>query len=219
MIFDEKEAIRNLVHQLDSWWPENDINVVKRAVPIALANMNEIFSAKTLVNSDNEPKFSPYHSVQWAVFLYQVSHICALGGDIIEADKIYYLNKIMNGVDWYHKVKLPVHFFAEHPLGSVLGNASYGDYLFVYQGTTVGGNRHNYELKYPVLGSNVLMYANSTILGDCHIGNNVIVSAGAYLINETVPDNCLVFGRSPNLIIKNKSEAYIKEKTNHIWKW
>lgn len=125
----------------------------------------------------------------------------------------------MNGVDWYHKVKLPIHFFSEHPLGSVLGNASYGDYLFVYQGTTVGGNRNNGTIKYPILGNNVLMYANATILGDSHIGNNVIIGADAYLLNATVPDNCLVFGKSPNPVIKVKTEAYIKEKTAHIWRW
>lgn len=28
------------------------------------------------------------------------------------ADKIYYLNKIMNGVDWYWAIELPKHFVA-----------------------------------------------------------------------------------------------------------
>ena len=52
---------------------------------------------------------------------------------------------------------------AEHPLGSVLGKADYGDYLFVYQGTTIGENRKGDKLFYPVLGNNILLYANSTI--------------------------------------------------------
>lgn len=80
MIYNENEVIRIIVHQLASWWPENNIDVVKRAVSIALSRVNENFSARILVNSNSEPVFSPYHSVQWAVFLYQVSHICALGG-------------------------------------------------------------------------------------------------------------------------------------------
>lgn len=80
MIYDENDVIRLLVHQLDSWWPENNINAIKKAVPTVMARLNENFSARTLVDSNSEPEFSPYHSVQWAVFLYQVSHICALGG-------------------------------------------------------------------------------------------------------------------------------------------
>ncbi len=46
----------------------------------------------------------------------------------------------MHSVDWFYAVDLPVHFLCEHPLGSVLGKASYGDYFLIYQGTTVGGS-------------------------------------------------------------------------------
>lgn len=62
------------------------------------------------------------------------------------------------------------------------------------------------------------MYANSTILGDCNIGNNVVISANSYLINEEVPDNCIVFGSSPNIVIKKRNEEEIKKMTDHIWK-
>lgn len=137
----------------------------------------------------------------------------------VEADIVYYLNKIMHANDWFYQIKLPVHFLAEHPIGSVLGKANYGDYLFVYQGTTIGGNRKKGKLFYPTLGSNVLLYANSTVLGDTKIGNNVIISADTYLLNEDIPDNCIVFGKSPNINIKMKSEQQIKDMTNHIWKW
>lgn len=108
---------------------------------------------------------------------------------------------------------------AEHPLGSVLGKAQYSDYLFVYQGTTIGGNRKKGKLYYPKLGKNVVLYANATILGETTIGNNVIVSSNTYIINEKVPDNCIVFGQSPNIVIKEKSEPEILEMTKHIWRW
>lgn len=163
--------------------------------------------------------FSPYMSTQWMNFLYRLSHELYLDGAGISADQVYYLNKIMHSNDWFYAIELPVHFHCEHPLGSVLGRAVYGDYLFVYQGTTVGGNRSHGELSYPTLGDNVVLYANATVLGDCHIGNNVLVSSGSYLLNETVPDNSIVFGVSPNIIIKSKTEDNIKEYTKHIWGW
>ena len=47
----------------------------------------------------------------------------------------------------------------------------------------------------------------------------VVISAGTQIINETVPDNCIVFGKSPDLIIKKKTEAEIKKYTQHIWGW
>ena len=32
------------------------------------------------------------------------------------ADKLYYLNKIMNGCDLYHEVNLPHYFTLDHPV-------------------------------------------------------------------------------------------------------
>lgn len=71
-----------------------------------------------------------------------------------------------------------------------------------YQGCTVGGD-HN---TYPVIGHHVRLFANSTVLGESHIGNNVWIGAGALVKNTDIPDNSLVFGQSPNLIIKQRKD-------------
>lgn len=190
-------------------------------VPFALEEMENSYSA---VSSDkfynnNRMVFSPYYSVTWMIFLYRLSYLLGIENNNHEAGIVYYLNKIMHSIDWFYQVKLPVHFMAEHPLGSVLGRARYGDYLFVYQGTTVGGNRKDNKLYYPVIGNNVVMYANSSVLGNSNIGNNVIISANSYLINENIPSNCIVFGQSPNICIKRKNEEEIKMMTKAFWKW
>lgn len=151
-------------------------------------------------------KFNPYHSVQWMIFLYYLSHIIyksdPIGG---LCDKVYYLNKILHAVDLFYAIELPEQFGAEHPLASVMGRAKYGNGFFFYQGCTVGGTYgKDGSLYYPVIEENVRMYANSSILGRCHIGKNVQIGAGALVKNQDVPDNSIVFGQSPNLIIKLK---------------
>lgn len=161
----------------------------------------------------------PTFSVTWSIFLYRLSRLLFQKGNNHEADCVYYLNKIMHSNDWFYQVDLPVHFGAEHPLGSVLGKAEYGDYFFIYQGTTVGGNRTGEKLFYPVLGNNVLLYANATVLGKSVLGDNVIISANSYLINEIIPSNCIVYGKSPNIVIREKSEEEIKNMSRHIWRW
>lgn len=124
------------------------------------------------------------------------------------ASKIYYLNKIMNCVDLFYEIELPEKFGAEHPVGSVMGRATYGNDFFFYQGCTVGiTNNLDGSYNYPIIGENVCMYPNSCILGKCKIGNNVNIGVGAIIKNEDIPDNSTVFGQSPNLIIKKK---YIK---------
>lgn len=161
-----------------------------------------------------EAYFNPYHSVQWMVFLYFLSHIIYVKGTTtMVCDKIYYLNKLLNGVDLFYAIKLPSIWCAEHPLGSIMGRAQYSNQFFFFQGCTVGGTGEIGQEVYPVIEENVCMYAHSSILGNCHIGKNVMIGAGALIKDQDVPDNSLVFGQSPNLIFKEnkhiKSDNFI----------
>ncbi len=120
------------------------------------------------------------------------------GGGKNLADKIYYLNKIMNSVDIYHEVALPESFFLEHPVGTVLGRARYQDGFMAYQNCTVGGNKDYY----PTLGQNFKMMSGSKILGNSHVGDNVTLAANTYVKDTDIPDGVTVFGSTPNLIFK-----------------
>lgn len=170
---------------------------------------------KYYYDENEDVKFSVLHSGQYAIFLYFLANtIYKLGGDLEIATKVYYLNKIINSVDWYYEIDLPRYWNVEHPIGSVLGRAEYKEGLFIYQNTTIGGNNG----RYPVLGKNLIMYANATVLGETSIGDNVIISTGSTVVDEKIPSNCLVFGKSPNLIIKHREETYIKQHIQKFWK-
>ena len=221
----EKDKVCGLVlHQLSRYWPDIDKTVIETSVSDALEAVRINFECvpDKRFHRDDGAVIFPYMSVQWMIFLYRLSRAIFKNGGVHtpkEADMVYYLNKAMHANDWFYEVDLPPHFLCEHPLGSVLGRAEYGDFLVVYQGTTVGGNRRDGKLFYPVLGSNVVLYANATVLGDTCVGNNVIFSADSYVMNERIPDNCIVFGKSPGLVIKEKSENEMKAYTAHIWDW
>lgn len=152
-----------------------------------------------------ENGLNPFNSVMYTNYLYQVSHLLYKEGYSQIADKVYYLNKMLNAVDLFYAIELPEHWNCEHPLGSVMGRAKYGDYFFFYQGSTIGGNHTNY----PVLGDYVTMYSNSKVLGKSHIGNNVIIGANTYIKDTDIPDNSIVFGQFPNLIIKQNKNIDI----------
>lgn len=172
-----------------------------------------------IYEADGKAKFSVNHSVQYAIFLYTYSNQLYLDGNEEFATQVYYLNKVMHSVEWFYAVNMPSIFSAEHPLCSVVGRAKLSDYLFLYQGTTIGGNRHGNTLYYPQLGHHVVMCSDSKVLGDSRIGNNVILSANSYVINENIPDNCIVFGQSPNLTIKLVEEKAMAERINKICSW
>lgn len=208
-----------LFHQLSNFWIDYDkksiIRQIKRSVEETVLSFE--YSDDRRIIRDGILTFNPYYSTLWAIFLYRLSYNLSKAKQFHEADLVYYLNKCMHSVDWFHSIVLPIHFGAEHPLGSVLGKANYGDFLFVYQGTTIGGNRKNGLLSYPTLGSRVVLFSNSSVLGNAIIGNNVVISANTHIINQIVPDNCIVFGISPNIVIKEKTEEEIQIITKSYW--
>lgn len=208
----EKVEILNLVcRQIDNNFTLKDTErkAIEDSFEAALTACEENFNASPNKyfsrekDGVKEAYFNPFHSVQWMIFLYYLSHSIYLKEGGAVCDKLYYLNKLMNGLDIFYAIELPKHFGAEHPVGTVMGRAQYGDNFYFYQGCTVGGfHKKDGTIAYPVIGDNVKMYANSTIIGNCHIGNGAKIGAGALIKNQDIPDNAIVFGQSPNLIIK-----------------
>ncbi|HEY5557155.1 transferase [Acetobacterium sp.] len=182
----------------------------------ALLRVNKCFKAtknKYYHNAEGV-YFSPFHSGQYAIFLYYLANtIYHTDGNSLLATKVYYLNKILHSTDWYYEIELPEYWGVEHPLGTVLGRAKYSNGFFSYHGCTVGGNKG----KYPVMGKNVILYSNVTVIGDTKIGDQVILSAGTMIKDEIIPCNCLVFGQSPKLSIKKKDEKYMKNLISEFW--
>jgi serine O-acetyltransferase len=203
------DLIALVCKQLNNFFADIDSNVIDANMDKALSRTERCLGAinNKYYYSDNILTFNPYHSGQYTTFLYYLANTIYLSGDLSDLpDKVYYLNKIMNSVDWYYKIDLPEKFSMEHPIGSVLGRASYSDRLFIYQGVTVGGNKGYY----PTIGENVLLYSNSTVLGKTILGDNIIVSSGCYIKDEIIPECSIVFGQSPNLIVKQKDSQYMK---------
>ena len=140
--------------QLNNFFEYEDDKQLDECINRAITRMQESMGA---LAGNREGLINPYHTVRWSFFLYLLSNeLGYAGGESEKADKVYYLNKIMNSVEWYWGIYLPKQFWAEHPIGSVLGRAVYGDYFFVYQGCTVGGNRKSNELFYPIIGHHVV---------------------------------------------------------------
>lgn len=176
------------------------------------------YNNKYYYDADNV-LFSPYHSGQYSIFLYYLANtIWEESKDRELCSVIYYLNKCLNSVDWFYEIKLPDSFAVEHPIGSVMGRAEYSNHILFYQGCTVGGSKRNGKPLYPELGEFVTMFANSSILGACKIGKHVVLGAGTLVKNQDIPDYSMVFGSSPNLIIKNKTKYEMEDYHSYIWK-
>ena len=184
------------------------------SVEDAISLVEECFSKinnKYYHDDDGNALFSTNHSAQYSIFLYYLSNVLyrsSIDGKkhLLEpAEQIYYLNKIMHGVDWFYAIDLPPHFLVEHPVGSVLGRAKYGDYLCIYQNVSIGGVKKSGSIIYPSIGNNVTLFANSCVLGDCNIGDNVIIGANTKIINKDIPSNSKVIQKEGRIIISENN--------------
>lgn len=209
MIFEiPKDAIiKGMVRQLASFFSvsEKEIKEIESLSDVVFERCEICFLKNTnkYYSKGEEAYFNPYHSGQYTVFLYYFSNtIFKAGSHLIRlADKIYYVNKIMNSCDLFYEVELPEVFMLDQPVGTVLGRAKYGNFFKFTQNCTVGSHKG----VFPVIGESVIMTANSKVFGNSNIGNNVIIGVDASIKDEDIPDNSLVFGQSPNLIIKKRS--------------
>jgi serine O-acetyltransferase len=83
-----------------------------------------------------------------------------------------------------------------HPVGIVIGiGVIVGSNVKIMQGVTIGERsiESNSEHSYPIIGDNVQIGANSSILGNLRIGNNSKIGAHALILKD-VKDGTTIFG-------------------------
>lgn len=212
--------LRDLVaRQAGSFYPVSDdeVDEIGGAVPGALEACEASFSRirnKYYQDDSGKTRLDPLHGCQWTAFLYRLSReLYERAGGL--CDKIYALLRALSGADLYYQVGLPDVLFFDHPLGAVMGRASYSNYLSFSQSCTVGNNHGIY----PTFGESVFMLSDSKVIGDCRIGHDVIISAGAFVKDEDVPSGSLVFGASPNLTIKADRLDYVRTYAERVFRY
>jgi serine O-acetyltransferase len=130
-----------------------------------------------------------------AAFLYFVANSAwQATGDTSTPTKLFGLNKIMHGLDLFYSVRMPEVFLLVHPVGSVIGNARYGEHLVVYQNCTVGADAGIY----PTFGDGVILYSGVSVLGRSVIGDDVVFAARSFIVNADVPSHSVVVGQYPS---------------------
>lgn len=197
--------------QLNNFFPEKRTvrdKDIKKSVLIALDRLSLCFShIKTpYYNKNGQPFFDHLHGDHYSMFLYLLSNTLfkEQPKETSLASKVFLLNKSMFGIDAFYGIDLPDFFLFVHPIGTILGRATYSNYFLVYQGVTIGATT---EGIYPTFEEKTILYSNSSVIGETHLGSNCIVAAGASLINRKIAPNQVVVGSFPNhRILPNKKD-------------
>ncbi len=98
------------------------------------------------------------------------------------------------GIDIHPAAQIGDHFTIDHGTGVVIGaTCIIGRNVKLYQGVTLGaksfpldenGNPIKNNPRHPVIGDNVIIYSNATILGRVTIGDNAVIGANVWLTRD-----------------------------------
>ncbi len=95
--------------------------------------------------------------------------------------------------------KIGVGIWIAHPYATIINADSIGSNFSCIHCTTIGATKKGR----PVIGNNVALGANVTIIGDVHVGNNVTIGAGSVVVKD-LPDNCIAAGNPAKVIKYNE---------------
>lgn len=113
------------------------------------------------------------------------------------------------GIDIHPSAKIGCPFFIDHGTGVVIGGtAVIGKWVRLYQGVTLGAlvvkKSDKNSKRHPTVGNNVVIYANSTILGgDTEIGHDSVIGGNSWLTSSVLPFS----------VVYTKHETIIREHT------
>lgn len=112
------------------------------------------------------------------------------------------------GIDIHPGASIGHSFVIDHGTGVVIGaTAIIGDNVKIYQGVTLGAKSFvtddsNNPVKgiprHPIIGNNVVIYSNSTILGRITIGDDAVIGGNLWVTRDVAPGEKLIQARADN---------------------
>jgi serine O-acetyltransferase len=131
------------------------------------------------------------YSSFFAVAAYRIAHIFP---DQLQARAIAEYAKSITGVDIHPKAEIGVPFAIDHGVGTVIGEtARIGAHCLLYHGVTLGA-KHLKEReqegvdRHPKLGDGIVVYSNTTILGNVQVPDGLIVGANQFIKSQEEVD-------------------------------
>lgn len=207
-----KEYVGN---QLSYFFPDkyvfegNDVNI---ALDYTLEKLEYCFEHANFrhYSENGQANFKHLYSDQYSQFLYVLARElwCHSENKPI-CDKLVMLNKALNGILCPYTVKLPNIFLFMHPVGTVVGNANFSDYLVITQNVTINNSIGKDGIEQLNIGKGVFLSAGCKIVGNYPIGDYASIGVNTVIHNLEVPENSIVYTDSDGIIkiVKRKREC------------
>ena len=105
--------------------------------------------------------------------------------------------RFVTGIEIHPGAKIGRRLVIDHGMGVVIGEtAVIGDDVLIYHGVTLGGKEFTRAKRHPTIGNNVMIGAESIVLGNITVGDNAKIGAGSVVTKDVAPNSVVIGGRT-----------------------
>ncbi len=145
-----------------------------------------------------------------AIINYRIAHQLFVQGVPVIPRMISEMAHSETGIDIHPGATIGRYFAIDHGTGVVIGaTAIIGEHVKIYQGVTLGAksfalDENNNPIKgiprHPIIGDNVVIYSNATILGRISIGSNAVIGGNIWVTSDVAEGEKLIQAKANNIL-------------------
>lgn len=95
------------------------------------------------------------------------------------------ISRFLTGIEIHPGATIGQRFFIDHGMGVVIGEtASIGDDVTLYHDVTLGGTSLDKGIRHPHLGNNVIVGAGAQLLGPIKVADNARIGSNAVVVKD-----------------------------------
>jgi serine acetyltransferase len=204
----ENELLDYIIKQVNVFFPDKEVKInndIENSFRLSLLRLEYCF--KFINNSaytkDGITIFDHLHTDQYLQFLYFWANThWRMGYDENFSKKLGNLHRYLSGMFLSYKCELPDIFFIFHSVGTVIGNATYDNFLVISQSVTINTGDTVEDIKRPVLGKGLYLATHAKIIGNQEIGDYVSIGVEATSYKDNVPTNSVIINIKGENIVK-----------------
>ena len=150
-----------------------------------------------------------YPSIR-AITNYRIAHALHVMGVPVLPRMISEMAHSETGIDIHPGATIGEYFAIDHGTGVVIGaTAIIGKNVKIYQGVTLGaksfdcdpdGNPIKGIDRHPIIGDDVVIYSNASILGRITIGNGAVIGGNIWVTEDIAPGENLIQAKANNIL-------------------
>lgn len=180
-----------------------------------LPELREILYTDTEATFNGDPAATSFEEVIYcypairAICNYRIAHSLLMLGVPIIPRIVSELAHSETGIDIHPGATIGRYFSIDHGTGVVIGATSIiGENVKIYQGVTLGAksfvtDENNNPInipRHPIIGDNVVIYSNASILGRISIGANSVVGGNVWVTEDLAEGSTLLQAKANNII-------------------